>query len=92
MYLLVQSQQQRGRNNEICSKLLIKTHERPHLRRSGDFIVLFEHIPHAVLLFPLLTLNKQMTAGKAPFFFHAMHFPASTSIEKVFGSYRNSNS
>ena len=48
-----------NRNNrarcEICSKLTIKTTERRHLRRSGVFIVNFEHISHFVLL---LTLNR----------------------------------
>ena len=36
---------------EICSKLTIKTPERRHWRRSGVFIVSFEHISHLVLLF-----------------------------------------
>ena len=40
---------------EICSKLTIKTPER---RRSGVFIVNFEHISHLVLVFLLLTLSK----------------------------------
>ena len=31
---------------EICSKLTIKTLERRHWRRSGIFIVNFEHISH----------------------------------------------
>ena len=38
---------------EICSKLTIKTP-----RRSGVFIVNFEHISHLVLVFLLLTLSK----------------------------------
>ena len=42
----------------ICSKLTINTPERRHWRRSGVFIVNFEHIPHLVLVFLLLTLNK----------------------------------
>ena len=42
---------------EICSKLIIKTPERRHWRRSGVFIVNFEHISHLVLVFLLLTLN-----------------------------------
>ena len=33
-----------------------------HWRRSGVFIVNFEHISHLVLVFLLLTLNKQMPA------------------------------
>ena len=43
---------------EICSKLTIKTSERRHCRRSGVFIVNFEHIPHLVLVFLLLTLSS----------------------------------
>ena len=42
---------------EICSKLTIKIPERRHWRRSGIFIVNFEHISHLVLVFLLLTLN-----------------------------------
>ena len=42
---------------EICSKLTIKTPERRQWRRSGIFIVNFEHISHHVLVFLLLTLN-----------------------------------
>ena len=41
----------------ICSKLSIKTPERRHWRRSGVFIVSFEHISHLDLVFLLLTLN-----------------------------------
>ena len=42
---------------EICSNLSIKTPERHQWRRSGIFIVNFEHISHLVLVFLLLTLN-----------------------------------
>ena len=42
---------------EICSKLTIKTPERRHWRRSGVFIVTFEHISHLNLVFLLLTLD-----------------------------------
>ena len=38
--------------------LRIKTPERRNLRRSGVFIVDFEHISHLFLMFQLLTLNK----------------------------------
>ena len=47
---------------EIWSKLTIKTSEWRHWRRSGVFIVNFEHISHLVLVFPLLTLSRQMPA------------------------------
>ena len=43
---------------EICSKLTIKTPERRHCRRSGVFIVNFEHISHLVLVFLFLTLSR----------------------------------
>ena len=43
---------------EICSKLIIKTPERHHWRRSGVFIVNFEYISHIFLVLLLLTLNK----------------------------------
>ena len=46
-----------GTRCEICSKLTIKTPERRHWRRSGVFIVNFEHISHLVLVFILLTLG-----------------------------------
>ena len=42
---------------EICSELTIKTPELIHWRRSGVFIVNFEHISHIVLVLLLLTLN-----------------------------------
>ena len=45
-----------------CSKLTIETLEQGvkyvHWRRSGVFIVNFEHISHLVLVFLLLTLNR----------------------------------
>ena len=49
---------------EICSKLTVKTAERCQWRRSGVFIVNFEHISHLVLVFLLLTLNMLLPAGK----------------------------
>ena len=47
-----------GTRCEICSKLTIKTPERRHCRRSGVFIVNFDHVSHLVLVFLLFTLNK----------------------------------
>ena len=43
---------------EICSKLTIKTPEQRQWRRSGVFIVDFEHISYLVLVFLLLTLSR----------------------------------
>ena len=48
---------------ETFSKLIIKTPERRHWRRSGVFIVNLEYISHLVLVFLLLTLNMQFPAG-----------------------------
>ena len=42
---------------EICPKLTIKIPERRHWRRSGIFIVNFQHISRLLLVFLLLTLN-----------------------------------
>ena len=42
----------------ICSNLTIKILEPRHSRRSGVFIVTFEHISHLFLIFLLLILNK----------------------------------
>ena len=41
----------------MCSKLTIKIPERRQWRRSGVFIVTFEHILHLALVFLLLSLN-----------------------------------
>ena len=43
---------------DTCLKVTIKTPERRHWRRSGVFIVNFEHISHLFSVFLLLTLNK----------------------------------
>ena len=43
---------------EICSKLTIKIPERRQWRRSGIFIVNFEHISQLVLVFLLLNLSR----------------------------------
>ena len=43
---------------DICSKLTIKTPERRQWRRSGLFIVNFEHISHLVLVLLLLTFSR----------------------------------
>ena len=48
---------------KIRSKLTIKTPEWRQWRRSGVFIVNFEHISYIFHFFLLLTLSKYMTAG-----------------------------
>ena len=42
----------------ICSNFTIKIPQRRQWRRSGVFIVNFEHISNLILLFLLLTLNR----------------------------------
>ena len=49
---------------EICSKLTINSPERRHWRRSGVFIVGFEHISRLLLVFLLLTLNMYFLTGE----------------------------
>ena len=57
-YLLKVNNRNTRKNCEICLKLTIKTAERRHWRRSGAFIVNFEHISHSFLVFLLLNLNR----------------------------------
>ena len=57
IYLLKFNNRSTRRKFEICSKLTIKTPQRRQWRRSGVFIVNFEHTSHFVLLFLLLNLN-----------------------------------
>ena len=45
-------------SGEICLKFTIKTPERRHWRLFGVYIVNFEHTPHLVLVFLLLTLSR----------------------------------
>ena len=58
IYLLKVNNRNTRTRCEICSKLTINTPERRYWRRSGVFIVNFEHISHLALVFLLLTLNK----------------------------------
>ena len=51
-----------------CSKLAIKTPERRQWRRSRVFIVNFKHISNLVLVFLLLTLSREIPAGKGALF------------------------
>ena len=57
IYLLKVNKRNTRTRCEICSKLTIKILERRQWRRSGIFIVNFEHISHLVLAFLLLNLN-----------------------------------
>ena len=67
IYLLKVNNRNTRTRCEICSKLTIKTPERRQWRRSGwrrsgVFIVNFEHISH-LILFLLLTLNMLLPSG-----------------------------
>ena len=66
---------------EICSKLTIKTTERRQWRRSGVFIVNFEHISHLFLVLLLLTLNRD----KNRYFYH----PIQTNLHRLKFIYTN---
>ena len=54
IYLLKINYRNARKRSEICSKLIIKTPERRHWRRSGVVIVNFEHISHLSLVLLLL--------------------------------------
>ena len=62
-YLLKVNNRNAETRCEICSKLTRKTPERRQWHRSGVFIVNFERISHLVLVFPLLTLRREMLVG-----------------------------
>ena len=53
IYLLKANNKNTRTGREICSKLP----ERRQWRRFGIFVVNFEHFPHLLLVFLLLTLN-----------------------------------
>ena len=57
IYLLKVNNRNTRTRCEKCSKLTIQTPERRQWRRSGVYIVKFEHFSHLVLVFLLLTLN-----------------------------------
>ena len=56
IYLLKVNNKNTTTRREICTKLTIKNDT------NGVFIVNFVHISHLVLVFLLLTLNRQMPA------------------------------
>ena len=70
--LLIQSQPQVNNRNtrtmcEICSELTIKIPEQPQWRRSGIFIVKFQHISHLLLVFFIVNF-EQLNADCDVFF------------------------
>ena len=58
IYLLKVNSRNTRTSCEICSKLTVKTPQQRHWRRSGVFIVNFEHIPYLVLASLWLTLSR----------------------------------
>ena len=62
IYLLKVSNKNTRTRCETCSKLTIKTPERRQWRRSGVFIVNFEHKLHLVLVFFIVNF-KYVIAG-----------------------------
>ena len=62
IYLFKVNNRNTRTRSETCSKLTIKK-TLEWCRRSGAFFVNFEHISHLVLMFLLLTLKKQLSAG-----------------------------
>ena len=58
IYLIKDNNRNTGKRCEIRPKLTLKTPERRHWRRSGVFMVNFEHTSHLFLVFLLLTLNE----------------------------------
>ena len=80
IYLLKVNNRKTRTRCEICSKLTIKTPERRHWRRSGVFIVNFEHISDFVLVFRMLTLNLLLLiAIDHPIHGHLV-FPIQTTV------------
>ena len=58
IYLFKVSNRNTREKCEICSKLTIKSPKRRHWRRSGVFIVNFEHISHIFLAFLLFDFEQ----------------------------------
>ena len=58
IYLFKVSNRNTRKRWKVSSKLIKKNSEWRHSRRSGDFIVNFEHISHLFLVYLLLILNK----------------------------------
>ena len=51
---------------EICSKLTIKTPEQRQWRRSGVFVVNFEHISHRVLSVSVVNFEHVIAGWEPP--------------------------
>ena len=80
IYLLKVNNRNTRTRCEICSKLTARTLERRYWRRSGVFVVNFEHISHLVLVFLLLTLNMQLPTGNMYFIVNKRSLQALSSV------------
>ena len=86
IYLLKVNNRNTRARSEICSGLAIKIPERRQWRRSGIFIVNFEHISHLVLVFLLLALNMQfdqLISTSFTILFRCCRIPSDTEITFV---------
>ena len=63
IYLFKVNNENTRKRCDVFSKLIIKPPERRHCRRSGVFIVKFEHISYLSLVFIFLSLNQYILAG-----------------------------
>ena len=95
IYLLKVNKRNTRTKCEICSKLTIKTPEQCQWRRSGVFIVNFEHIAHLALVCLLLTLNMwfsfKILRGKKVKRNTVQNIPSNeASIEYDFSKIKNS--
>ena len=81
IYLFKVSYRNTRKRYKTCSKLTIKTSEQHQWRRSGVFIVNFEHISHLFLVLLLLTLNRH----KNRYFYH----PIQTNLHRLKFIYTN---
>ena len=68
------------KKSEICLKLTIK---RRSWRRPDVFVLKFEHISHLLLVFLLLTLNRQMLAGFFCWFWQWFYTPQSNYYNEL---------
>ena len=70
IYLLKVNEGHSKTMSKTYLKLTIKTEERHYLGHSAIFIVKFERILHIALVYPFLTLNKEMSTSKLVGFIH----------------------
>ena len=87
IYLLSVNDRNTKSRCKIHWKLTIKTPEWRQWRRSGAFIVNFEHISHFVIVFLLLTLNMKLPTGiyLTDCLFHQLIYRSFNSVSRSNG-------